>query len=77
VVSLSFTLIESDRVDLTTFAPLTLILHGATHTLSVNEEFTLALRQDVYIPLWNNPAYATKQRVSKSHPEPDAILNLR
>jgi hypothetical protein len=83
-VSLSFTLIESDCVDLTTFAPLTLVLQGVTHTLSANEQITLALGQDVYIPLWNNPAYSTKLRVANSHPasvathpETESGLNLR
>jgi hypothetical protein len=82
-VSLSFTLIESDCVDLRTFAPLTLVLCGVTHTLAANEEFTLALGQDVYIPLLDKPAYATKLRVAKSdpepgapHPTPDAVFEL-
>jgi len=83
-VSLSFTLLESDCVDLKTFAPLTLVLRGVTSTLEANEEFALALGQDVYIPLLDKPGYATKLRVVKSdpeaavpHPEPDAVLNLR
>jgi hypothetical protein len=83
-VSLSFTLIENDCVDLKTFAPLTLVLCGVTHTLAANEEFTLALGQDVYIPLLDKPGYATKLRVAKGppesavpHPTPDAVMNLR
>jgi hypothetical protein len=68
-VSLSFTLIESDCVDLKTFAPLTLVLRGVTSTLEANEEFTLALGQDVYIPLLDKPGYATKLRVAKGPPE--------
>ncbi len=59
-VSLSFTLIESYCVDLKTFAPLTLVFYDVTHTLEANEEFTIALGQDVYIPLLDKPGYATK-----------------
>jgi hypothetical protein len=83
-VSLSFTLIESDCVDLKTFAPLTLVFYGVTYTLAANEEFTLALGEDVYIPLLDKPGYATKLRVAKGdpeaavpHPKPDAVMNLR
>ena len=83
-VSLSFTLLESDCVDLKTFAPLTLVLRGVTSTLEANEEFALALGQDVYIPLLDKPGFATKLRVVKGdpeaavpHPKPDAVMNLR
>jgi hypothetical protein len=70
--SLSFTLTGGECVDLTTFAPVTLVVEGVTRTLAANEKFTLAVGQDVYIPLWNNPAYSTKLRVATSEPEPGA-----
>ena len=66
--SLSFTLTGGECVDLTTFAPVTLVVEGVTRTLAANEKFTLAVGQDVYILLWNNPAYSTKLRVEKSDP---------